>query len=194
MQPSAARRLSPSESSARPIPLRRCAWRTAILEIQPLCPSYPAITEPTTSRPSSATNIRSGWKRIFSATAIEALFQGASFGNASRQSASTPAKYSSLYSEIVSIEVPAATSSYQKISRRAKPGEPRSWVLCAGCAIAFESFSRLARSRGRSLDRDDEQTRVGEQGAAVRLSGISVLEAGAVAGEELAALLVGEPL
>ena len=49
-------------------------------------------------------------------------------------------------------------------------------------------------SRRRSFDRDNEEPRVGEQGPAVRLNWIGVLEAGAVAGEKLAALFVGEPL
>src|ERR1700722_19065820 len=56
--------------------------------------------------------------------AAEALFHGASFANASCQSASTPAKFSSLYSEIIGIELPAATLGWRLPADR--PLGPRS--------------------------------------------------------------------
>src|SRR5271165_4594405 len=54
--------------------------------------------------------------------------------------------------------------------------------------------TQASMRRSPSPHRDDEQTRIGEQGLAVRLDGISLLEAAAVAGEKLAALVVVKPL
>src|SRR5271156_6893062 len=42
--------------------------------------------------------------------------------------------------------------------------------------------------------RDDEQARIGEQGLAVRLARVGLLEAAAIAGEKFVALIIVEPL
>jgi hypothetical protein len=60
--------------------------------------------------------------------------------------------------------------------------------------LKHRSAARVRNSRRRGLDRDDEQPRVGEQGPPVRLNGIGVLEAIAVAGKKFATLLVIQPL
>src|SRR5580700_9812477 len=45
-----------------------------------------------------------------------------------------------------------------------------------------------------SPHRDDEQARIGEQGLAVRLARVGLLEAAAIAREKFAALIIVEPL
>src|ERR1700722_19576886 len=99
--------------------------------------------------------------------AVEALFHGASFGKASCQSASTPAKCSSLYSEIIGIELPAARSTLAADYPRLSIG-PKS----RGCSeLRLPTVRRMrdrlrafcpscATSRCRGLDCDDEKSRV----------------------------------